>query len=182
MVEGTDPFSEFTPETGEVLHSFASHLAWWMGNVNKTSVRKLRTIWSKNPELKKWLKKHVNGNVGPLYYGAWLKPGAEMPEVGSPFKRPGKGVQHWSKNLSQSRKFAGIGMSGDKAGYVLVAYPKPSQIIVDVDAFSALAGRHKASFKALMVRSDPVEMFSGEQYEAEVLTTPLPAKVLEVSK
>ena len=177
LLEMNDPFSDLSEEGGAALALFAAHLTFWMGNVNKFSIRELRKMWSKNPELKTWLKKHVNRGVGEIYYGAQSK---DLPEVGSSFKRPGRGVHHWSKDLSRSRKFAQFAGHGD-TWYVLVARPRPAQVIVDVDAFSTLAGRHRESFKALMTYPDPVGMFTGEQYEAEVLTIPLSAKVLEVS-
>ena len=96
------------------------------------------------------------------------------------FKRTGRGAQHWSTDLSRSRKFAKLAGHHDK-WFILIAHPKPSQIIVDVDSFSVLAGRYKSSFKRLMTRKDPVDMFNGERYEGEVLTVPATAKVLEIS-
>jgi hypothetical protein len=174
IVEGRDPFGELSPEGGATLSHFASHLAWWMGNTNTFSLNELKKIWNGSPELKAWLKRYVNNDVGELYFGDNSK---DAPKIGTKIKKK-YGVNHWSKDLGRARKFAKLaGYAG--RGYVVVARPRPSQIIVDTDAFSVLAGKHHASFSALMTRPDPIGVFDGTRWEGEVITTPLVGKVLE---
>lgn len=172
-----DPFAKLSPEGGEALNTFVLYLSLWMGNTHYQSLGFLKKTWKSSPELRAWLKKYVNTNVGPLYYGKNAK---HPPAIGTTVERK-HGVLHWSKELGRARKFAQLaGYEG--RGYIIESRARPTQIIVDTDALSALAGKHRASFRALVTRQDPFDLFNGEQYEGEVITTPLTGKVIEITE
>lgn len=167
-----DPFVGLSPELREEFRRFTEHLAWWMGNTNEYSVKELHKIWRASSELRAWLSKHVNLSSYTLYYGTKLKAGQHI-EVGDQWKGP-RGPQHWSTNPSTSRWFAGIGTITTPSwpgGAVIEARASKTQVIVDIDRFSLVCGHHHASFSDLMTKRDPKEMFRGEAYEGEVITT-----------
>jgi len=177
-----DPFVGLSPELQEAMRRFAEHLAFWMGNTSKYSVKELLKIWKDSPELRAWLKRHVNLASYTLYYGTTTND--RKLHVGAAWKGP-SGTQHWSTDPHRSRGFAGLnGRVGGwpKPGGVLVqAHAAAAAVIVDVDRFSHVCGLHRASFSKLMTKNDPKEMFSGEAYEAEVITTSaVKGKVTEV--
>ena len=174
-----DPFAELSPEGREAMRRFAESLNYWMGFSRSISLKDLRKIWGESPELKAWLTRHVN-RPATLYFGGRVDHAEDLPKVGSTFRRKGT-VSHWSKERDTSEWFAGFGgLANQEGGYLLMAKPPVGSIIVDVDAFSTLAGRHRESFKSMMTKKGIDEMFSGEQYEGEVITTAINATVLEV--
>jgi GNAT superfamily N-acetyltransferase len=177
-----DPFTGLSLELQTAINTFASHLAWWMGNVNVLSVKKLHQLWAKTPELRQWLAKHVNLAGYTLYYGT--QTADRSIAVGDPWKGP-RGTQHWSTDRRRSQGFAGLhGRAGKwrlPGGVLIEAKARGSQVIVDVDRFSIVAGQHPASFRELMTRSSVAALFSGESYEGEVLTTSaVKGRVVEV--
>jgi len=177
-----DPFVGLSPELQDAIRRFSEHLAFWMGNTSEFSVKELFKIWNATPELRVWLKHRVNLSSYTLYYGAHTDD--RKLHVGAAWRGP-SGIQHWSTDPHRSRGFAGLNgraAGWDKPGGVLVqAHATGAQVIVDVDRFSHVCGLHHVSFVKLMTKSDPKEMFSGEAYEAEVLTTSaVKGKVVQV--
>lgn len=169
-----DPFTELSSEGVEALAAFAQKMAWWMGMATPVNLKDGVKIWKGSRELRDWLTRHVNKPV-PLYRGRNVD-AADLPAVGDKIGR--HTIQNWSRDRKVAEKFAGFGMTGTKhnAGYLLTVTPRPKNIVVDLDALSALAGRHRESFAAVLQSSgrmvkDAIEMFSGEQYEAEVVTS-----------
>jgi len=179
----TDPFLGVSSELQASIREFAKQLNFWLGNARKSSIRELHKVWKKDSALRKWLSKNVHKSSYILYYGAQTD--NRDIQVGDKWKGF-RGAQHWSKDKDVSRDFAGLkGRVGswDKPGAVLVeAHAKSSDVIVDVDQFSKVAGRHHASFAQVMDGwGDAIETFNGTAYEAEVITTSkVKGKVVEV--
>ena len=170
LLEGGNPFVGLSDELQASLNSFAGSLAFWMGNPTLGNMQSVSRTWKGSKELRSWLKQHVNLSSYTLFYGRRLED--ELPVIGAPLSRRGSVLQ-WSTRKKIAQWFAGIGTTKPTwaAGALVQATATGSNVVVDIDRFSALAGRHHKDFAALMTRSDPVEMFSGEQYEGEVLTT-----------
>jgi hypothetical protein len=155
-----------------------------MGNSRPTALDWVYKAWKADVKFRKWLKTFVNPSSVSLFYGRRLTHQDPLPEVGSVLSRPNKVLQ-WSTVERTARWFSGIGFATESrqdwnGGALCSAHASSDEIIVDIDAFSILCGRHKQAFAEIAVRSDSIEMFSGEVYEGEVLTLPSVAcRVLE---
>lgn len=185
VLAATDPFSGLSPELQEELRGFAVDLMYWMGNTNTFHLKNAGARWRKSRELRDWLREHVNLPSYRLYYGKRLDRDEPAPEVGTRVQRRYPTL-HWSTNKEMAEGFAGFHDWQPKyerkrapRGVVIEARARDKQVIVDLDRFGAVAGRHKQSFSDLVVRADVVNIFAGESWEGEVLTAKIPARVVE---
>ena len=178
------PFSELSPEGAEAFGAFCRSLTYWLGMAQYANLDEMYRVWKGNKELQGWLSRHVNKSSYTLYYGRRLTQ-SDAVSIGDTLSRKGRGkVLQWSTRLHTAAYFAALDVVNppdppDFQGAVGEAKVNGKKVIVDVDRFIAFCTRHKQDAAPLMVNSQAIELLtSGEDFEGEVLTTPVNATVI----
>jgi hypothetical protein len=182
----SSPFSELSPEGAEAFGSFCVSLTYWLGMAQYENLNVMYRIWKGSKELQGWLSRHVNKSSYTLYYGRRIKDNEKTVSVGDILSRKGRGkVFYWSTNLKTATAFAALDVYGnppdapDLQGAVGEAKVSGKKVIVDVDRFISFCTRHKEDVARLVYTRDAVAVLTGgEDYEGEVLTTPVNATVI----
>lgn len=185
FLTSTDPFESMDPSMHEAFRDFTYRLMMWMGMADPIHLKWILKVWKSSRLLRDWLTRNVNRGVSPLWYGGQFPPGT-LPTVGEAHDRRYPVVQ-WSKDRRVAEWFAGIrdDMSSSDprwgGGFLVQAEAGSNQVIVDIDVFSALVGRHRNGFQSIVQQGDARAMFvEGEQREGEVLTLPVSGKIVAV--
>lgn len=167
----SNPFKNLSPELEQSLNRFMTDLSFWMGNENTYHLEHAYKVWRGSKPLQEWLKTYVNLPSYTLYYGAQTD--NKKLEIGQRIKRKYK-VLHWSKDKRRPQLFAGLlGRTGNwrkPGGLLLEAKASARQVLVDIDRLSKIGGKYHKDLDRIVTRSDVRDLFSGEEYEGEVIT------------